>query len=139
MGHFRRADIAHALARNDGRCWIDRWGDAFEMLSSDGATIQWHDHTWRPRSNSKGRGGTETVDRGLPEVNSSISRTTVWMQLEEHFARHASMVERFQGFGRAAVVGMWQAQTNESGDPLTPAEREALVERHCELFGHWPA
>jgi hypothetical protein len=61
------------------------------------------------------------------------------MQLEEHFARHASMVERFQGFERAAVVGMWQAQTNESGDPLTPAEREALVERHCELFGHWPA
>ena len=72
-------------------------------------------------------------------MNSSKSRTTVWMQLEEHFARHASMVERFQGFGRAAVVGMWQAQTNESGDPLTPAEREALVERHCELFGHWPA
>jgi hypothetical protein len=88
---------------------------------------------------SKGRGGTETVDRGLPEVNSSKSRTTVWMQLEEHFARHASMVERFQGFGRAAVVRMWKAQANESGDPLTPAEREALVERHCELFGHWPA
>jgi hypothetical protein len=60
---FEEFTSGSPLARNDGRCWIDRWGDCFEMLSSDCATIQWHDRPWRPRSISKGRGGTETVDR----------------------------------------------------------------------------
>jgi hypothetical protein len=71
-------------------------------------------------------------------VNSSNSSTAVWKELEEHFRRHAFLVERFRGVGAAAVLRMWRAQSNESGDPLTPAEREALVERHCELFGQWP-
>jgi hypothetical protein len=33
---------------------------------------------------------------------------------------------------------MWRSQTNERGSPLSKFEREALIERHCELFGTWP-
>jgi hypothetical protein len=33
---------------------------------------------------------------------------------------------------------MWRNQTNEGGNRLTEFEREALIERHCELFGTWP-
>jgi hypothetical protein len=29
-------------------------------------------------------------------------------------------------------------QTNERGEPLSQFEREALIERHCGLFGSWP-
>jgi hypothetical protein len=36
------------------------------------------------------------------------------------------------------VVRMWRSQTNEAGDRLSKFERDALVERHCELFGTWP-
>jgi hypothetical protein len=36
------------------------------------------------------------------------------------------------------VRRMWKSQTNEHGEPLTQFEREALIERHCELFGMWP-
>jgi hypothetical protein len=36
------------------------------------------------------------------------------------------------------VLRMWHDGTNERGEPLTAFEREALVERHCELFGCWP-
>jgi hypothetical protein len=36
------------------------------------------------------------------------------------------------------VVRMWNTQTNEDGDHLSRFEREALIERHCELFGTWP-
>jgi hypothetical protein len=36
------------------------------------------------------------------------------------------------------VRRMWASQTNEDGTPLTQFEREALIERHCELFGVWP-
>jgi hypothetical protein len=36
------------------------------------------------------------------------------------------------------VVRMWRNQTNEGGNRLTEFEREALIERHCELFGTWP-
>jgi len=27
---------------------------------------------------------------------------------------------------------------NEHGIPLSQFERDALIERHCELFGTWP-
>jgi hypothetical protein len=30
---------------------------------------------------------------------------------------------------------MWRTQINEGGAALTQFEREALIERHCELFG----
>jgi hypothetical protein len=33
---------------------------------------------------------------------------------------------------------MWANQRNERGEPLSHFEREALIERHCELFGTWP-
>jgi hypothetical protein len=37
-----------------------------------------------------------------------------------------------------AVLAMWKTGTNEFGKCLTRIEREAIVERHCELFGTWP-
>jgi hypothetical protein len=36
------------------------------------------------------------------------------------------------------VQRLWQTRANEFGEPLSPFEREALIERHCELFGCWP-
>ena len=33
---------------------------------------------------------------------------------------------------------MWKSQTNEGGHSLSQFERDALIERHCELFGTWP-
>jgi hypothetical protein len=71
-------------------------------------------------------------------MNSDLSTTAVWVQLEQHFAHHAFLVNRFRGFGATAVAGMWQAQENELGSRLSSTEREALVERYCELFGRWP-
>jgi len=62
-----------------------------------------------------------------------------WSALDQHFAHHASVVERFRWASRSAVVQMWQLQTNEQGQCLSPLEREALKERHCELFGTWPS
>jgi len=61
-----------------------------------------------------------------------------WAHLDEHFGIHAAAVERFRGAGRREVRRMWRAGTNERGEPLTRFEREALIERHCELFGRWP-
>jgi len=62
-----------------------------------------------------------------------------WAALEEHFQRHAKLVARFRETGRDAVVAMWEGQVNEDGTPLSEFEREALIERYCELFGTWPA
>jgi hypothetical protein len=61
-----------------------------------------------------------------------------WAALEEHFQRHAQVVGHFRNAGPEAVVRMWNTQTNEDGDHLSRFEREALIERHCELFGTWP-
>jgi hypothetical protein len=33
---------------------------------------------------------------------------------------------------------MWRSQTKEDGERLSKTERDALIERHCELFGTWP-
>src|SRR5262245_51388295 len=62
-----------------------------------------------------------------------------WAALEEHFRCHAKLVTRFRETGREAVVEMWENQINEGGAPLSEFEREALIERYCELFGTWPA
>jgi hypothetical protein len=59
-------------------------------------------------------------------------------RLETHFCKHVAVVERFRRANRSAVLRMWREGTNERGEPLTAFEREALVERHCELFGSWP-
>src|SRR5262249_36275510 len=37
--------------------------------------------------------------------------------------------------GAHAVPRMWKSQTNEDGKRLSKFERDALIERHCELFG----
>lgn len=62
-----------------------------------------------------------------------------WAALEEHFQRHAKLVARFRETDRNAVLIMWESQTNEGGTSLSEFEREALIERYCELFGTWPA
>jgi hypothetical protein len=62
-----------------------------------------------------------------------------WATLDRHFAYHASLVERFGKANPSAVVRMWQLQKNERGQSLSALEREALKERHCELFGTWPS
>ena len=61
-----------------------------------------------------------------------------WDALDGHFQYHARLVDRFKEAGHVAVQHMWRTQTNEAGTALTPFEREALIERHCELFGAWP-
>jgi hypothetical protein len=64
--------------------------------------------------------------------------TVQWALLDGHFRRHAKLVKRFRAAGRDSVVRMWGSQTNEDGEHLSQFEREALIERHCELFGTWP-
>jgi len=61
-----------------------------------------------------------------------------WAALAGHFEHHAKLVDRFRSADRDAVVCMWRSQTNECGNRLSEFEREALIERHCELFGTWP-
>jgi len=61
-----------------------------------------------------------------------------WEVLDDHFRRHATLVNRFRHAGPNAVVHMWKSQSNEHGDRLSQYERDALVESHCELFGTWP-
>jgi hypothetical protein len=59
-------------------------------------------------------------------------------RLEAHFRKHAAVVERFRHADGGDTIRMWRRGVNEHGQPLTAFEREALVERHCELFGRWP-
>jgi hypothetical protein len=61
-----------------------------------------------------------------------------WANLERHFTHHACLLRRFRAATPSAVAGMWLAQTNELGQPLSETERDALIERYCELFGRWP-
>jgi hypothetical protein len=61
-----------------------------------------------------------------------------WLTLCLHFVHHARQVDRFRTASELAVRCMWDNQINEDGEPLTPFERKALFERHCELFGVWP-
>ena len=61
-----------------------------------------------------------------------------WALLEDHFNRHARLVDRFRHIGRAAALHMWRNGTNETGEQLSQFERAALTERYCELFGSWP-
>lgn len=73
---------------------------------------------------------------GHRAVRTSLSAH--WAALDEHFQQHAEVVSHFRHAGPDAVVRMWNTQTNEDGDHLSRFEREALIERHCELFGTWP-
>jgi len=65
-------------------------------------------------------------------------RQSGWARLEEHFAHHASLVDRFSTAGPSAVLGMVQSGRNERGQILSAFEREALVERYCDICGSWP-
>jgi hypothetical protein len=58
--------------------------------------------------------------------------------LDEHFQNHVKLVERFRDAGPVVVARMWKSQTNEGGHSLSQFERNALIERYCELFGTWP-
>jgi hypothetical protein len=61
-----------------------------------------------------------------------------WQFLQEHFRYHARLVNYFKSAEAPAVIAMWETGANASGEPLSPFERDALVERYCELFGCWP-
>jgi hypothetical protein len=61
-----------------------------------------------------------------------------WAVLDGHFRHHAKLVDRFRHASPDAVMRMWNSQTNEHGDQLSQSERDALIERNCELFGTWP-
>ena len=61
-----------------------------------------------------------------------------WAALDLHFNEHVKLVNRFRGAGRDAVIRMWRSQTKENGECLSKTDRDALIERHCELFGTWP-
>jgi len=66
------------------------------------------------------------------------SVTDEWAALDHHFKRQMGLLHRFKNANANSVRWMWKHQTNEAGNHLTQFEREALIERHCELFGTWP-
>jgi len=66
------------------------------------------------------------------------SIATHWAALDQHFAYHGKVVDRFRHIDHQAVLRMWKSQTNEGGERLSQFERDALIERYCELFGTWP-
>jgi hypothetical protein len=69
-------------------------------------------------------------------VNTSV--TTQWAVLDDHFRNRATVVNRFRHANAQAIARKWKTQTNEDGRRLSEFERDALNERHCELFGTWP-
>lgn len=79
--------------------------------------------------------------RGLPRdwnVVVKMSLAAEWATLDLHFKAHFKLVNRFREAGGDAVIRMWRSQTKENGERLSKTERDALIERHCELFGTWP-
>ena len=62
----------------------------------------------------------------------------MWAELEDHFQYQTLLLQRFAQASPSTVLRMWGMGTNELGRPLSTFEREALVERHCLAFGHWP-
>lgn len=73
---------------------------------------------------------------GKRDEDSASAR--VWNHLEQHFCRHALLIERFRHASPPTVVHMWRTGKNEIGECMSQFERSALVERYCELFGIWP-
>jgi hypothetical protein len=67
-----------------------------------------------------------------------ISIAAQWAALDQHFADHAMAIDRFSHVDHEAVRRMWKNQANEDGKRLSQFERDALIERYCELFGTWP-
>jgi hypothetical protein len=82
---------------------------------------------------------TKTASRVVVmETGEHTACVRAWSELQEHFRHHAGLVRRFRRADAQAVARMWNTGRNEFGQPLTSFEREALTERHCELFGDWP-
>ena len=84
---------------------------------------------------------TQITAQGLPRdwnVVVKMSLAAEWATLDLHFKEHFKLVNRFRGAGGDAVIRMWRSQTKEDGNRLSKSERDALIERHCELFGTWP-
>ena len=73
----------------------------------------------------------------MHDCGTSVSNCP-WQLLEGHFSHHARLVNHFRGADGPAVVAMWETGTNAAGERLSQFEHDALVERHCELFGRWP-
>jgi len=57
---------------------------------------------------------------------------------KKHFRQHASIVTYFKNASAEAVLNMLKTGVNGAGACLSQFERDALIERHCELFGRWP-
>ena len=86
-------------------------------------------------------GPTQIGAEGLPlgrNVVVKMSLAAEWAALDLHFKEHFKLVTRFREAGADAVIRMWKNQTKEDGERLSKTERDALIERHCELFGTWP-
>jgi hypothetical protein len=67
-----------------------------------------------------------------------LSVAAQWAALDDHFRQHAKALDRFRHARADAIARMWKYQINEGGEALSKFERDALIERHCELFGSWP-
>jgi hypothetical protein len=95
---------------------------------------------WAQRKEAVTSGTTAIapLDGRDTSAESGAAIAAAWEGLEEHFECHAALVARFKDACRDSVMRMWESGTNEVGERLTPFEREALVERYCELFGIWP-
>ena len=74
----------------------------------------------------------------MSEEENRCACSREWERLEEHFRDHASIVTYFRNANAVAVLHMLKTGVNDSGADLSQFERDALVERHCELFGRWP-
>jgi len=61
-----------------------------------------------------------------------------WQLLDDHFRYHARVVNHFKSIDALTAVVMWKTGRNAAGERLSQFERDALVERCCELFGSWP-
>jgi hypothetical protein len=67
-----------------------------------------------------------------------VANAEQWAEFEEHIRYHASLLRRFRRMNGQLILRMWNTGRNEFGKPLSSFERDALIERHCELFGTWP-
>ena len=94
----------------------------------------------RPKSDSAfALAASEQKRRGQMDNAGDIETAEpAWRLLEGHFHDHAALMRRFEKTSAGEVVRLWQRGINEHGDPLSLFERDALIERHCDLFGKWP-
>jgi hypothetical protein len=75
-----------------------------------------------------------------PNARNDMARESMcpWQLLEDHFRYHARVVNHFRSIDALTAVVMWETGCNAAGERLSQFERDALVERCCELFGSWP-